>query len=104
MALTRVMALLIVVGNPILLRQDPNWRAFIDYVFDNGGYRGVKYERDDDGGGGDGGDGDGAGVGDVSRRLKEMGLEEEEGEEEEEELVGISQKELQEVPEWRADF
>ena len=35
-ALTRAMALLIVVGNPILLRQDSNWRKFIEYVDDNG--------------------------------------------------------------------
>lgn len=33
--LTRAKSLLIVVGNPQLLSTDANWRAFIEYCFDN---------------------------------------------------------------------
>jgi hypothetical protein len=35
-AITRMKALLIVVGNPLLLRIDPYWKRLIDYAYDNG--------------------------------------------------------------------
>ncbi|XP_051965391.1 putative helicase mov-10-B.1 isoform X2 [Xyrauchen texanus] len=39
-AMTRAKALLIMVGNPIILRTDENWGRFIDYCTEHGGYTG----------------------------------------------------------------
>ncbi|KAF7323583.1 RNA helicase [Mycena kentingensis (nom. inval.)] len=39
-AVTRAQALLIVVGNPDVLALDPLWRAFMNYVYSRGGWRG----------------------------------------------------------------
>uniref|UniRef100_UPI00398EC233 putative helicase MOV-10 isoform X2 n=1 Tax=Pristiophorus japonicus TaxID=55135 RepID=UPI00398EC233 len=46
-ALTRAKALLIVVGNPIILSKDPNWDRFLRYCVSNQGYTGYMYESDD---------------------------------------------------------
>lgn len=40
MALTRAKALQIIVGNADLLQVDPNWKRFIDYCIENGGFTG----------------------------------------------------------------
>lgn len=40
MAVTRAQALLIVVGDPSVLSLDPLWRSFLNYVHNNGGWRG----------------------------------------------------------------
>ncbi|KAF9566555.1 RNA helicase [Agrocybe pediades] len=45
-ALTRAQALLIVIGNPIVLSLDPLWRAFLSYVNVKGGWRGKKIDWD----------------------------------------------------------
>lgn len=45
-ATTRAKALLIVVGNPIILDKDPNWSRFLKYCSDNGGYTGFPYQED----------------------------------------------------------
>ncbi|OBZ77616.1 putative helicase MOV-10 [Grifola frondosa] len=37
---TRAKALLIVVGNPLVLALDPLWRSFLNYIYDNGGWKG----------------------------------------------------------------
>ncbi|KAF5356601.1 hypothetical protein D9758_008284 [Tetrapyrgos nigripes] len=39
-AVTRAQALLIVIGNPMVLSLDPLWRAFLNYIHNNGGWRG----------------------------------------------------------------
>lgn len=39
-AVTRAQALLIIVGDPIVLSLDPLWRSFLNYVYLNGGWRG----------------------------------------------------------------
>ncbi|MFT7802282.1 putative helicase MOV-10 isoform X3 [Arapaima gigas] len=47
-AITRAKALLIVVGNPIILNKDNTWRRFIQYCSETMGYSGIDY-RDADG-------------------------------------------------------
>lgn len=39
-AVTRAKALLVVVGDPMVLGLDPLWRAFLNYVHDGGGWTG----------------------------------------------------------------
>ncbi|OCH84003.1 P-loop containing nucleoside triphosphate hydrolase protein [Obba rivulosa] len=39
-AVTRAQALLVVIGDPLVLSLDPLWRAFMNYVFNNGGWKG----------------------------------------------------------------
>nr|XP_014347304.1 PREDICTED: putative helicase MOV-10 [Latimeria chalumnae] len=46
-AMTRAKALLIVVGNPIVLSKDEIWRKFIRYCSDAGGYTGTNWFEDD---------------------------------------------------------
>ncbi|GFO01919.1 RNA helicase mov10l1 [Plakobranchus ocellatus] len=52
-AITRAQALLILLGNPHVLSQDPQWRVLIQHCADNGGYTGCelpdfsKYQEDD---------------------------------------------------------
>ncbi|BFZ08818.1 hypothetical protein BsWGS_11857 [Bradybaena similaris] len=41
-ALTRAQALLIIVGNPVVLCQDPNWNLLIKYCIHSGGYTGCE--------------------------------------------------------------
>lgn len=36
--MTRAKALLIVVGNPLLLGHDPDWKTFLEFCKQNGGY------------------------------------------------------------------
>ncbi|KAM9343086.1 putative helicase mov-10-B.1 isoform 2-T2 [Pholidichthys leucotaenia] len=47
-AVTRAKALLILVGNPRVLKTDPNWDRFIQYCKDEGGYTGYVPAEDDD--------------------------------------------------------
>uniref|UniRef100_A0A4X1T7R3 RNA helicase n=2 Tax=Sus scrofa TaxID=9823 RepID=A0A4X1T7R3_PIG len=42
-AVTRAKALLIVVGNPLLLGHDPDWKAFLEFCKENGGYTGCPF-------------------------------------------------------------
>ncbi|KAF6075225.1 Mov10 RISC complex RNA helicase [Phyllostomus discolor] len=42
-AVTRAKALLIVVGNPLLLGHDPDWKAFLDFCKERGGYTGCPF-------------------------------------------------------------
>ncbi|XP_008285144.1 putative helicase mov-10-B.2 [Stegastes partitus] len=45
-AVTRAKALLIVVGNPIVLNTDPTWANFIKYCKDESGYTGFSHEEE----------------------------------------------------------
>jgi hypothetical protein len=42
-AITRARSLLIIVGNPILLELDENWRELINFSLEHNSYRGCKY-------------------------------------------------------------
>uniref|UniRef100_A0A8C5MH71 RNA helicase n=1 Tax=Leptobrachium leishanense TaxID=445787 RepID=A0A8C5MH71_9ANUR len=44
-AITRAKALLILVGNPIILSKDTNWCKFLNYCRDNGAYTGFPIEE-----------------------------------------------------------
>ena len=46
MAITRAQALLIVIGNPIVLSLDPLWRSFLNFIHSRGGWRGKKIDWD----------------------------------------------------------
>lgn len=45
-AVTRAQSLLIVIGNPRILRLDPVWREFMRWVNEKGGWRGTPYLAD----------------------------------------------------------
>ncbi|KAJ3573071.1 hypothetical protein NP233_g2668 [Leucocoprinus birnbaumii] len=45
-AITRAQAMLIIIGNPILLSLDPLWRAFMNYIYLRGGWKGRKIDWD----------------------------------------------------------
>ncbi|XP_043967053.1 putative helicase mov-10-B.1 [Gambusia affinis] len=47
-AVTRAKALLIVVGNPLMLSSDPTWASFIEYCKDEGGYCGFSHAQEDE--------------------------------------------------------
>ncbi|KAM9856095.1 putative helicase mov-10-B.1 [Aulostomus maculatus] len=83
-AVTRAKALLIVVGNPIVLRVDPVWNRFIEHCKDHGGYTGYMESEEDN---------------DVVLRLCALSIRMELTEETEESAV----QQLQD-PEWRGDM
>lgn len=39
-AITRAQALLIIIGDPLILSLDPLWRSFLDYIYNKGGWKG----------------------------------------------------------------
>ncbi|XP_065103211.1 putative helicase mov-10-B.1 [Paramisgurnus dabryanus] len=82
-AVTRAKALLIVVGNPIILKTDANWGRFIDYCDENRSYKGydISYLED---------------VDDVTGRLLDLDIRTEVVVETEESVVQQFQH-----PEWR---
>jgi helicase MOV-10 len=45
-AITRAQALLIIVGNPVVLSLDPLWRALLNYIHAGGGWKGKGIEWD----------------------------------------------------------
>lgn len=46
-AMTRAKALLIIIGNPQTLQQDPNWFEFIRYCYKASAIRGIQFELDE---------------------------------------------------------
>uniref|UniRef100_A0A3Q3EYN8 RNA helicase n=1 Tax=Labrus bergylta TaxID=56723 RepID=A0A3Q3EYN8_9LABR len=47
-AMTRAQALLIVVGDPRVLRTDATWNKFIHYCYEEGGYRGIPLSDEEE--------------------------------------------------------
>ncbi|XP_075709974.1 helicase MOV-10 [Rhinoderma darwinii] len=47
-SITRAKALLIMVGNPVILRKDPNWCRFLRFCADKGGYCGYQADNLED--------------------------------------------------------
>ena len=47
-SITRAQALLVIVGDPSVLSLDPLWRSFLNYIHQNGGWRGDEPEWDTD--------------------------------------------------------
>lgn len=47
-ALTRAKSLLIVIGNPVILRKDPLWEKFINYCVEMNGYVGIDFRNVED--------------------------------------------------------
>ncbi|XP_033121728.1 putative helicase MOV-10 [Anneissia japonica] len=47
-AITRAKALLIVIGNPVVLSKDENWKRLIDFCNRKGGSKGIKYQIDNE--------------------------------------------------------
>ena len=45
-AVTRAQALLIVIGDPMVLSLDPLWKTFINYIYVNGGCTGKRIDWD----------------------------------------------------------
>ncbi|KAJ8360337.1 hypothetical protein SKAU_G00168620 [Synaphobranchus kaupii] len=82
-AITRAKALLIVVGNPVILNKDPTWEQFISYCSEEKGYTGFDYA-------------DAEGEGDVVTRLAALSIQVEPEVEHEE---SVTQQFLH--PEWR---
>uniref|UniRef100_A0A0E9XQ88 DNA2/NAM7 helicase-like C-terminal domain-containing protein n=1 Tax=Anguilla anguilla TaxID=7936 RepID=A0A0E9XQ88_ANGAN len=81
-AVTRAKALLIVVGNPLILTKDPTWGRFISYCSEMTGYSGFDYTAEE-------------GEEEVIDRLAALKIKEEEVETEE----SVVQQQLH--PEWR---
>ncbi|KAJ1138600.1 hypothetical protein NDU88_004981 [Pleurodeles waltl] len=87
-AITRAKALLIVVGNPIILDKDPNWSRFLKYCSDNGGYTGFPYQEEN------------MAEDDLAERLSALNL----SAEPPATSSGESVVQQQEEPEWRNDL
>ncbi|XP_033121763.1 putative helicase MOV-10 isoform X2 [Anneissia japonica] len=47
-AITRAKALLIVIGNPVVLSRDENWKSLIDFCNRKGGSKGIRHQVDND--------------------------------------------------------
>ncbi|XP_033097183.1 putative helicase MOV-10 [Anneissia japonica] len=45
-AITRAKALLIIIGNPVVLSKDKNWKSLINFCNERGGSTGVRYRSD----------------------------------------------------------
>ncbi|XP_053381193.1 putative helicase mov-10-B.1 isoform X2 [Mercenaria mercenaria] len=76
-ALTRARSLLIVIGNPLVLEKDVNWKRFLDYCDGNGGFKGQHGKLKPDSTTGESNSGD---IGDVYNRLASMRLQSEDPE------------------------
>ncbi|ELU10294.1 hypothetical protein CAPTEDRAFT_119799 [Capitella teleta] len=60
-AVTRAKALLIMIGNPIILRHDEHWGSMIEYCLSNGSFLGEEPDKDEE-------------MEDIFERFKDLGL------------------------------
>jgi len=87
-AITRAKALLIVVGNPHILSQDPDWSDLLEFARSKGCYTGCPYNQDTD-----------AEMDRLETKLHSLLVKDRR--EEEEEITRLTQME---EPAWRTDF
>jgi hypothetical protein len=85
---------LIIIGNPVVLSQDPNWKAMLQYCILNKAYVGVPYstthiESEED---------------KMLDAFSKLHLEEKSDDEDEEDDLGVSHTTAQEEPEWRSEY
>lgn len=94
-AVTRAKALLIIVGNPYTLRQDVCWHRLLEFCRRKGAYRGVEYKDDDEH------------LADIEQRFAAVGIGEDLTDDDVRVFRGqipITQKTLQEEPQWREEL
>jgi len=99
-AITRAQALLIVVGNPFVLQNDDDWKSFIHYSIENGGYTGCKYNDNSNP------DASFKVLDEVTRGITSMNMNEDKDSEEDEksdDFVMVSNVTAQEGPAWRSE-
>ncbi|KAL7534989.1 hypothetical protein ACHAXR_006195 [Thalassiosira sp. AJA248-18] len=97
-AITRAQALLIMIGNPFTLENDPNWRSIIDHALDGGGYTGVEYTKK-----GQRNDSRSA-IEDVIRGFQATSIQDEKSDDDDDdEFVLVSHVTAQEGPAWRSE-
>ena len=94
-AVTRAQALLIMIGNPFTLENDPNWKSMIDHTLYGGGYTGVEYSKKEQ-------------RGDSPRSAVEGVISgfhttEEDEDSDDDDFVHVSQVTAQEGPAWRSE-
>ena len=98
-AITRAQALLIMIGNPFTLENDPNWKSMIEHAIDGGGYTGVEYTKREKR------VEDHSAIEDVIRGIQDTALDDENdsSDDDGEDFVVVSNVTAQEGPAWRSE-
>ena len=98
-AITRAQALLIMIGNPFTLENDPNWKSMIEHAIDGGGYTGVEYTKKEQR------VEDHSAIEDVISGIQDTDLDDENdsSDDDGEDFVVVSNVTAQEGPAWRSE-
>merc|ERR1712194_918192 len=97
-AITRAQALLIMIGNPMTLENDPNWKSMIEHSLDGGGYTGVEYTKTEQRN-----DASSTAIEDLISGIQATTLNDENTDEEDDGFVVVSHVTAQEGPAWRSE-